>query len=655
MSSIPASGLIRTVIDRVTPAVCGDGVFALKRVLGDSVRFTAWVFADSHDKLTVLFRWRRAGSPDWQEQPMRELGNDEWAVELRPEEIGLYEYQVRGWADTFLSWQDGFIKKLEAGAPIEVELQIGAALVHEAATRARGGERKNLETWGAQLADAQGDYLGRIHLAGSHELRALTCAFPNPAFIAESPVHRLLVERHLAVCGAWYEFFPRSCRDDGMTHATFADAARRLPEVARLGFDIVYLPPIHPIGRLHRKGKNNSLTPTPEDVGSPWAIGSTEGGHEAIHPQLGTLDDFRGFIAEARRHNLEVAMDIAFQCAPDHPWVKQHPQWFKWRPDGTCQYAENPPKKYQDILPFHFETPDWENLWKALRDVFLHWIDVGVKVFRVDNPHTKSLAFWNWCILDLKTRHPDVIFLAEAFTRPKRKYWLAKAGYTQGYTYFTWRNNARELREYVTELTQTEVKDYFWPNFWPNTPDILHEDLQKGNRATYLGRYLLAATLSSNVGIYGPSYELLDNEPYPGKEENNNNEKYQLKAWDWNAPGHIKEEIARINRARHENGALQRTSNIRFIETDNPNFIAYLKQTPDRLNQILVVVNMDWQWTQMGHLTLPLEAMGLAPEQPFEVCDLLDPKQPVYAWRGIKNFIKLDPKKSPGHLFQVRF
>jgi starch synthase (maltosyl-transferring) len=420
-----------------------------------------------------------------------------------------------------------------------------------------------------------------------------------------------------------------------------------------MGFNIVYFPPIHPIGRAHRKGRNNALEATEDDVGSPWAIGSKEGGHKSIHPQLGTMEEFKSLLRDAGEYGLEVAIDIAFQCAPDHPYVKEHPQWFKWRPDGTVQYAENPPKKYQDILPFDFETEDWKALWVELKSIFDFWIEAGVKIFRVDNPHTKPMEFWRWCIMELKREHPDVLFLSEAFTRPKRKYRLAKAGFTQGYTYFTWRNHPQEVRAYVEELTATDVKEFFLPNFWPNTPDILHEDLQNGNRATFMGRYILAATLSSNTGIYGPAFELMEQEPFPGKEEYNHNEKYELKNWDWDRPGNLKNEIARVNHARNTHPALQRTDNIRFVDCDNPRILAYLKQTPDRRDQILVVVSFDWHHTQSGNLLLPLGEMGIGPDKAFKVKDLYDPVQPEYDWRGPRNFIQLDPRRSPAHILQI--
>jgi starch synthase (maltosyl-transferring) len=437
-----------------------------------------------------------------------------------------------------------------------------------------------------------------------------------------------------------------------------SDPARILPEVRDMGFNIVYLPPVSPIGKTFRKGRNNALEAAPDDPGSPWAIGSLEGGHKAVNPQLGTLDDFRAFVARSNELGMEVALDIAFQCSPDHPYVREHPQWFNWRPDGTIQYAENPPKKYQDIVPFNFETEDWKNLWKELRSVFEFWLAQGVKIFRVDNPHTKSMDFWHWCLDSLKSEHPELIFLAEAFTRPKRMYRLAKGCFTQSYTYFTWRNSRDELREYVEELTKTEVGEFFWPNFWPNTPDILHEYIQHGRRNASVARMVLAGTLSSNWGIYGPAFELCENEPFPGKEEYNHNEKYEIKAWDWDKPGNIKRLVARFNRIRNANPCLRRTRNVIFAETDNPAIIAYVKKTPDLSNIIITVVNLDYSWTQSGWIELPLWQMGLADHESFTVRDLFsqdlpDEETECFTWTGRRNFVSLRPGARQAHVFLV--
>lgn len=497
------NGRNRVIVDSLSPALEAER-YPLKRVLGDTQEFRVHAFTDSHDLITIDFCHRLKGEKKWIKHAMQDAGNDEWIYSLQPSQIGLYEYCVMSAVDHFGSWCHSFARKLEDGQPADVELAIGGEIVLEAAQRAKGDAKARLENFGNTLTDSKCKLHERIDAAHSEELSELVADCLDLKLNSQTPTHLLMVERELAAFSTWYEFFPRSCGPDTQTHGTFEDAKSRLSEIERMGFNIVYFPPIHPVGHAFRKGKNNTLTPSETDVGSPWAVGADTGGHKDILPELGTLADFKSFIDVAAKHEIEVALDIAFQCSPDHPWVKEHPQWFKWRPDGTCQYAENPPKKYQDILPIHFETDDWQHLWLELKSVFEYWINAGVKVFRVDNPHTKSFAFWNWCILEIKVTHPEVIFLAEAFTRPKRKYNLAKAGFTHGYTYFTWRNSPSEMREYLTELTQSETKDYFWPNFWPNTPDILHADLQVNSRAAYLGRYVLAATLSSNMGIYGP-------------------------------------------------------------------------------------------------------------------------------------------------------
>lgn len=645
-------GKSRVVIDKILPSV-DSGQFAVKRVVGEIFGVVAHVFADGHDHLDVVLEYRRCGERKWESVTMRDLGNDEFGAAITPEDVGVYEYRVVGWSDPFHNWHVGFVKKSDASDPkLDVELAIGAELVDAAATRARGKAAKQLREWAAFIGDNTRDLFQRVQLARDSKFYEAVHAWPYREHQTVSNHCLLIAERERAFFSTWYEFFPRSC-GAGLKHGTFRDAARRLPEIADMGFQVAYLPPIHPIGKINRKGRNNALKAGEDDVGSPWAIGSDEGGHKSIHPKLGTLDDFKFFISEAVSQGLEVALDIAFQCAPDHPYVKEHPDWFKWRPDGTVQYAENPPKKYEDILPFDFESDDWQSLWLELKSIFDYWIEVGIKIFRVDNPHTKTMGFWEWCIMEIKREHPEVLFLSEAFTRPKRKYHLAKAGFTQGYTYFTWRNNAAEMQAYVEELTQTEVRDFFLPNFWPNTPDILHEDLQKGNRATFLGRYVLAATLSSNTGIYGPAFELMERDPFPGKEEYNHNEKYEIKDWDHDRSGNLKPEIRRINHLRNTHPALQRTRNITFLDTDNPHFIAYLKQTSDRGDQFVVLVNMDWENVQMGHLQLPLSWMGLGSDRQFGVKDLLDPLEPVYYWRGMRNFVKLDPRVSPAHVFQV--
>lgn len=644
-------GRNRVVIDAMRPELDG-GAFPLKRRIGDSIDVVGHVLADGHAHLDVVLCHRKLAGT-WREVPMRDLGNDEFAASFKPESVGIYEFRLIGWIDPFRNWHIGFVKKAEArDADIGVELLMGAALVNSAALRAKGEERDTLEGWVRFLEDAERDIGQRIELAMSSQFYRTVAAYSDRSLQTIGPTQEVWVERSEAYFSTWYEYFPRSCGPSGV-HGTFRDAAERLAEISRMGFNIVYFPPIHPIGKRFRKGRNNALVAAEGDVGSPWAIGSDEGGHKSIHPDLGTLDEFKWFLNEANNHGLEVALDIAFQCAPDHPYVTSNPEWFQWRPDGSVQYAENPPKKYQDILPLYFETEDWKALWTELKSVFEYWIEVGVRVFRVDNPHTKPMEFWRWCLREIKREYPEVIFLSEAFTRPKRKYRLAKAGFTQGYTYFTWRSHPQEMRSYVEELTQTNVKEYFLPNFWPNTPDILHEDLQKGNRATFMGRYILAATLSSNTGIYGPAFELLDREPFPGKEEYNHNEKYQLKSWDWDCPGNLKNDIARVNAIRHSHVALQSARSVQFVDTDNPRVLAYLRCSDDRSDKLLIIVNFDWHSTQSGFVELPLAEMGIGSDRPYTVTDLFDPSLPVYDWRGARNFFKLDPHRAPAHIFAI--
>lgn len=646
-------GRIRPVVDKVSPVVDG-GQFPVKRREREAIAIRADVLGDGHDHLDVVLQWRRRGERKWCEEEMTDRGNDAFGVEWTPPEIGLYEYRVVAWVDVFRNWHVGFVKKSDAGDPkIAVELEIGAGLVAEAAKRARGEDREVLEAWAEFLGDHSRDLLQKVGLARDARLYERVRAWPDRSLERVGATCLLMVEREKAYESCWYEFFPRSHVRPATGHGTLREAMERFPEIARMGFNVVYFPPIHPVGTTFRKGRNNALTAEADDPGSPWAIGGEEGGHKSIHPELGTLEDFHAVVAEAEVHGLEVALDIAFQCTPDHPYVKEHPQWFQWRPDGTVQYAENPPKKYQDILPFNFETEDWEALWLELKSIFDYWIEQGVRIFRVDNPHTKAMEFWRWCLLEIKQAHPEVIFLSEAFTRPKRKYRLAKAGFTHGYTYFTWRNTAAEMRAYVEELSQPPVSDFFIPNFWPNTPDILHEDLQTGTRATFLGRYLMAATLVPNCGIYGPAFELMEREPFPGKEEYNHNEKYEIKVWDWDRPGNLKQEIGRINKIRRDFRCFRDLTGIQFVDTDNPQLLAWLRQSADRREQLLLVVNFDGRHTQSGHVDLPMKALGFGPDRVFRVRDLLDPAQPEYEWHGARNFVQLDPRKAPGHILQV--
>lgn len=521
-------------------------------------------------------------------------------------------------------------------------------MIQQGAQRAAGEDAARLRQW----AEAVGFGDGKIALSG--ELLTVMARYPDwglaSRYERELIVH---VDRRKARFSTWYEFFPRSTAPQAGRHGTFQDAKERLAYVAAMGFDVVYLPPIHPVGHQFRKGKNNSPVAEAQDVGSPWAIGDATGGHTAIHPQLGTLEDFRSFYAAARGLGLEVALDIAFQCTPDHPWVREHPEWFRKRPDGTIQYAENPPKKYQDIYPLDFETPDWRGLWTALKGVLEFWIEQGVGIFRVDNPHTKAFGFWEWAIGSIKEKHPDVIFLAEAFTRPHVMYRLAKLGFTQSYTYFTWRNTKQEITNYFSEVIETPVREYFRASLWPNTPDILPEVLQVGGRPAFMVRLLLAATLGASYGIYGPAFELIDNAPREqGSEEYLNSEKYELKHWNLDSPSSLKNFITRVNQIRHENPALQNDDSLVFHETDNSSLICYSKRSEDRLNIVIVVVNLDWAHTQSGWVTLDLKALGLETNRSFEAEDLLSGGR--FLWQGSREFVELVPLSLPGHILKVR-
>jgi starch synthase (maltosyl-transferring) len=648
--AFPAEGRARAVIEGITPQVDG-GRFAVKRIVGDRVVVEADCFADGHDVLACRLRFRPDGERTWHESPMVALGNDRWRGEFIVTEAGRHGYTVSAWVDAFLSWRHDFARRIDAD-DLRVAAQAGADIIAAAASRARGDDRKRLSAWARELRDTS-DVVALRDVALDETRAALAERYPDRRFETTFPVELpLVVDRERAGFSSWYELFPRSTGQRGV-HGTFADCEARLPYVAQMGFDVVYLPPVHPIGRTRRKGRNNALVAGPDDVGSPWAIGAAEGGHKALHPQLGTIDDFRRFAASARSLGLEIALDIAFQCAPDHPYVEAHPEWFRHRPDGSVQYAENPPKKYQDIYPFNFDCDEWRALWAELYDVFAFWIGEGVRIFRVDNPHTKPFAFWEWAIATMKREHPDVILLSEAFTRPKVMHRLAKVGFTQSYTYFTWRNGKHELTEYFTELNSAPGRDYFRPNCWPNTPDILPDSLQIGGRPAFMARLILAATLCANYGIYGPAFELLAHVPRePGSEEYLNSEKYELRHWDIERPDTLAPLIARINAARRDNRALQHGAELRFFATDNDEILCCGRIDAERSSAMIVVVNLDPHHVQSGWVMLDLGALGLEPDQPFEVHDLLTDAR--YAWHGPRNFVLLDPARVPAHLLRVR-
>jgi starch synthase (maltosyl-transferring) len=647
-----ADGRGRVVIERVSPQIdCGR--FPIKRVVGESVVVEADVFADGHDQVACQVLYLREGEKKWQSSPMTPEGNDRWRGAFSVAQAGRYEYTIEGWIDRFQTWRDALAKRIAAGQDVHVDLLVGAELIEGAAGRAKR-EDADLLRKSARRVREEKDIQSAISLVLGEELFTAIRRYPERQFATryEKPL-AVLVDREKASFSTWYEVFPRSCASEAERHGTFRDCEAWLPYVASMGFDVVYLPPIHPIGRAFRKGKNNSVVADPNDIGSPWAIGSEEGGHTSVHPELGTLEDFRHFLSEAAVHGLEVALDIAFQCTPDHPYVKQHPEWFRKRPDGTIQYAENPPKKYQDIYPLNFESQDWQALWNELKGVFQFWIDQGVRIFRVDNPHTKAFAFWEWVIGEIKKEHGDVLFLAEAFTRPHVMYRLAKLGFSQSYTYFTWRNTKQELTDYFTELTQTELREYFRPNLWPNTPDILPEFLQVGGRPAFTIRLILAATLAASYGIYGPAFELCENTPaQAGSEEYLNSEKYELKHRDLHSAWSLSEIISRCNRIRKENAALHSNRNLRFHTTDNPMLICYSRTTDDLSNVIVVIVNLDAFHRQTGWIDLDLSALGLESGHDFQVHDLLGEGR--YLWQGSRNYVELTPESLPAHIFRVR-
>jgi starch synthase (maltosyl-transferring) len=650
---IHIDGRRRVVIEGIHPEI-DAGRFAIKRAAGESVTVEADVFADGHDSISCQVLYKRAGESAWRKVPMSALGNDRWRANFRVGEMGEYLYTIEGWVDRFKTWRGDLAKRIKGGQDIDVDLLIGAELLESAARRA------TLEADRAILQDAvsvirdPGRGAARSDLALSDDLLETVQRWPDLSFATRYERElRVVVDRIRARFSTWYELFPRSCSPDPDRHGTFTDCIGWLPHVAAAGFDVVYLPPIHPIGHSFRKGRNNAPTAAEGDVGSPWAIGSEEGGHLAIHPQLGTLADFEKLLAATHEKGMEVALDIAFQCTPDHPWVKEHPEWFRKRPDGSIQYAENPPKKYQDIYPIDFETEDWRALWEALKNVFTYWAGRKVRIFRVDNPHTKAFPFWEWAIAEVKRSYPDALFLAEAFTRPRVMYRLAKLGFSQSYTYFTWRNTKQEIRTYFEELTRSEVREYFRPNLWPNTPDILPETLQIGGRPAFMMRLILAATLGANYGIYGPAFELMEHTPRePGGEEYLNSEKYELKSWNVDSPDSLKSFIARVNRIRLENEALQQDRTLRFHETDNPALICYSKMSDDGSNIIVTVVNLDWAHTQAGWITIEAEALGLDPTRSFEAHDLLGGGR--YLWQGPKNYVELQPGSLPAHIMRVR-
>jgi len=631
---------VRVVIRGVQPEV-ESGLFPIKRAVGETVDVEADVFADGQDSIACVLRYRHESESVWDETPMTEDVNDHWRGSFAVDRLGTYRFTLSAWIDHFQTWSRDLKKRVAAGQDVALDLRIGVNLLRQAAARANSSSPADARA----LSDAATAL--SVDLVLSDSLIKLASRYPVREFAAHYKELSVVVDREKARFSTWYELFPRSTSEDPERQGTFKDCERWIPDIARMGFDVLYFPPIHPIGLTNRKGHNNTQTAHPDEPGSPWAIGSSEGGHKSIDPRLGTLADFKSLLRVAAENGIEIALDLAYQCSPDHPYIKKHSEWFRMRPDGSLQYAENPPKKYEDIYPFDFESQHWQSLWNELKSIVEFWIDQGVTIFRVDNPHTKPFGFWEWMITDLKSKSPELIFLSEAFTRPNVMYWLAKLGFTQSYTYFTWRTTKQEITDYLTELTRTPVREFFRPNLWPNTPDILHEYLQEGGRPAFIVRLILAATLSSNYGIYGPAYELQEN---VAKEQNSeeylDSEKYEIKYRNMSDPSSLRGLITRVNSIRRENPALQTNAGLQFHPVDNDAIIAYSKG-----GQILTVVNLDWRYPQSGFLELELEPFKVDIHHPYYVTDLLTGRR--FRWQGSKNYVELRPGEIPAHILKV--
>lgn len=640
----------RVVIEQVQPLVDG-GRYPVKRLLGDLLAVTCAIFKDGHDLITAEVR-AQLGQRHLSAVLDYDFDSDRFSGSIQPDALGLWETWIEAWPDYFGSWVRDMGKRIDAGQDVRPELLEGAALVKQRLALAPVQDTEPLRNAARALADESMELDLRKQVAFSQTLRELMHGPLSKDDVTRSPRTELRIERKEAGLAAWYELFPRSQGTEPGKHGTFRDVERRVPEIAALGFDVVYFPPIHPIGRVHRKGRNNSTVAQAGDVGSPWAIGAEEGGHTAVHPELGTLEDFRHLVQVCAQFGLEVALDFALQCAPDHPWVRAHPDWFFVRPDGSIRYAENPPKKYEDIYPLNFWGNPDGGLWEASRDALLFWVEQGVKTFRVDNPHTKPLSFWEWCIREVQAKHPDVVFLSESFTRPNRMKGLAKLGFSQSYTYFTWKNSKADFTGYLEELTKTEMVEYYRPNFFANTPDILHEYLQEGGRPAFRIRLLLAATTAPVYGIYS-GYELCENlAVHPGSEEYLDSEKYEIRVRDWNAPGNIKRDVSRLNTIRRSEPALQILPNLEFIESRSDDIIAFIKWDPSgRSRHLLCVVNLNPHEPRETTIQLPLERLGIPPDTDFPVRDLLHTAN--YTWSGADNYVRLDPKDKVGHLFRL--
>jgi len=643
---------VRVQIENVQPTING-GRFPVKRIIDDMVKVTADIFADGHNELSAMLLYRREDQARWSETPLLLSVNDCWSGEFKVAEIGRWRYTIMAWVDHFKTWQRDFKKRVEAEQDVSVDILIGISLITRAREKALPKDEEKLNKFIEKIQNkknkaeaniaALSDELGKIMVRYSDRAEAVTCG----------KEFAVVVDEKIARFSAWYEFFPRSCSPVPGKHGTLRDVIARLPYVAEMGFNVLYLPPIHPIGTQFRKGRNNAMLARKTDVGSPWAIGNKDGGHKSINPELGTLDDFKKLVEQAGKLGISIALDIAYQCSPDHPYITEHPEWFRKRPDNTIQYAENPPKKYQDIYPINFETENWKELWEELKSIVLYWIQQGVRIFRVDNPHTKDMSFWEWMISSVKKDYPDVIFLAEAFTRPKPMYQLAKQGFSQSYNYFPWRNTKGEIVQFFTELTKTEAKEFFRPNLWPNTPDILTEFLQFGGVNAFKIRFMLAATLGASYGIYGPAFELCANTSIgPNSEEYGDSEKYEIKKWNIDDHLSLRPLITKVNQIRDSYAVLQGDSNLEFFPVDNDSMICYGKYSDDFAEIIIVIVNLDPHWAQSGWIELPLLKFGLSETRPFQVHDLICGTR--YLWNGPKNFVKLDPAEKQAHIFKIR-
>jgi starch synthase (maltosyl-transferring) len=642
---IDRNGQARVILENVQPQVDG-GLYPAKRTVGERVDVTADIFGDGHDHIRAEVLYKKATEKDWHSVEMKHVGNDSWKASFSVSEKVPYVFSIQAWIDHLETWYDGFVKKAHAKVDVKLELLEGAALLK----KITNGKNSELLKF-AERFENKNSYAENIKLVLSDEFEEVVHQHPlrefETRFSKELPIK---VEFPKALFSTWYELFPRSASLEDR-HGTFHDVIKLLPRISSMGFDVLYLPPIHPIGKLNRKGKNNNVRAQAGEPGSPWAIGSDEGGHKAVHPELGSLADYKKLISEAKKQNIDIALDLAYQCAPDHPYVKEHPEWFKQRPDGSVQYAENPPKKYQDIYPFNFECDDWKELWNELLSVILYWVEQGVTIFRVDNPHTKPIPFWEWAIAETHKLHPDIIFLSEAFTRPKIMSSLAKSGFTQSYTYFTWRVSKEELTNYMNELVNGPSRNYFRPNFWPNTPDILPYHLQHQGENIFILRLALAATLSSNYGIYGPAYEFYHNTPIEGKEEYHDSEKFEIKKYDWKRTNRMTDIISIINKARKEHKALQSTWNIHFCEIGDSNLIAYIKVTDDLSDIVLVVVNLDPGNKHSGYVQLPKALLKLGDKINVKLHDIMTGEN--YTWTQEWNYVELNPYKIPFHLFTL--